>query len=88
MFVQHHVERFGLFTIIVLGECINGVLHGFQEKHTPVGLSYLLGLLALLTAMSLQWIYFNVDGESRYCIGRSDAIISIFLILFCLCSTV
>lgn len=65
---QHHVERFGLFTIIVLGECINGTMHGFHELPTQVRLPFLLGVLALLSAVCIQWIYFNQDGRASYCV--------------------
>ncbi|HEU0291348.1 MAG TPA: low temperature requirement protein A [Anaerolineales bacterium] len=59
------VERFGLFTIIVLGEVIVGVVSGVAE-HSH--LSWLVGgsgLLGMLIAIGLWWIYFDfVSGHS------------------------
>jgi len=58
------VERFGLFTIIVLGEVIVGVVSGVAE-HTH--LSWLAGgsaFLGMLIAIGLWWVYFDfVSGR-------------------------
>jgi low temperature requirement protein LtrA len=53
------VERFGLFTIIVLGEVIVGVVQGVAGHHH---LSWLVGgtaALGMLIAIGLWWIYFD-----------------------------
>jgi len=53
------VERFGLFTIIVLGEVIVGVVGGVSEHHH---LSWLVGgtaALGTLIAIGLWWVYFD-----------------------------
>jgi low temperature requirement protein LtrA len=53
------VERFGLFTIIVLGEVIVRVVGGVSEHHH---LSWLVGgtaALGTLIAIGLWWIYFD-----------------------------
>jgi low temperature requirement protein LtrA len=53
------VERFGLFTIIVLGEVIVGVVSGVAEHPH---LSWRVGgtaLLGMLLAIGLWWIYFD-----------------------------
>jgi low temperature requirement protein LtrA len=59
------VERFGLFTIIVLGEVIVGVVSGVAEHPH---LSWLAGgsaFLGMLIAIGLWWIYFDfVYGRS------------------------
>jgi low temperature requirement protein LtrA len=59
------VERFGLFTIIVLGEVIVGVVSGVAEHPH---LSWLAGgsaFLGMLIAIGLWWIYFDfVSGRS------------------------
>jgi low temperature requirement protein LtrA len=59
------VERFGLFTIIVLGEVIVGVVSGVAEH---AHLSWLAGStasLGMLIAIGLWWIYFDfVSGRS------------------------
>lgn len=59
----HHLpERFGLFTIIVLGEAFIKVITG-AEGHTLHLENAFYGALALIIAASLWWIYFdNIDG--------------------------
>jgi low temperature requirement protein LtrA len=58
------VERFGLFTIIVLGEVIVGVVSGLAEHPH---LSWLAGnsaFLGMIIAIGLWWIYFDfVSGR-------------------------
>ena len=54
------VERFGLFTIIVLGEVIVGVVSGVAEHPH---LSWLAGgtaFLGMMIAIGLWWIYFDI----------------------------
>ncbi len=53
------VERFDLFTIIVLGEVIVGVVRGVAGHHS---LSWTVGgiaALGMLTAIALWWLYFD-----------------------------
>jgi low temperature requirement protein LtrA len=58
------IERFGLFTIIVLGEVIVGVVTGVAEHPH---LSWLAGgsaILGMMIAIGLWWIYFDfVSGR-------------------------
>ncbi len=58
------VERFGTFTIIVLGEVIIGVVRGAAESP---GLSWRIGgiaFLGMLIAIGLWWVYFDfVSGR-------------------------
>ena len=51
-------ERFGLFTIIVLGESIVGVISGVARNHeaTAVGITAVLGLAL---AFGIWWVYFD-----------------------------
>jgi len=56
-------ERFGLFTIIVLGETIVGVVSGLTEVHHLTWQTGLLGLLGMALAFGLWWLYF--DGVSH-----------------------
>jgi len=59
------VERFGLFTIIVLGEVIIGVVTGVTEHHE---LNWLIGgtaALGTLIAIGLWWIYFDLISHHR-----------------------
>jgi low temperature requirement protein LtrA len=53
------VERFGLFTIIVLGELIVSVVQGLIELHH---LNWLVGgtaVLGMMIAIGVWWIYFD-----------------------------
>ena len=58
------VERFGLFTMIVLGEVIVGVVSGVAEH---AHLSWLAGgtaIMGMLIAIGLWWVYFDyVSGR-------------------------
>jgi low temperature requirement protein LtrA len=56
------VERFGLFTIIVLGEVVFGVVSGLSATgHDLVTIA--TGLVALLVGFGLWWIYFDLVGR-------------------------
>lgn len=55
------VERFGLFTLIVLGEVVFGVVAGLSKADhdaTTIG----TGLVALIVGFGLWWLYFDVVG--------------------------
>jgi low temperature requirement protein LtrA len=55
------VERFGLFTIIVLGEVVFGVVAGLSvAEHDAVTIA--TGILALGIGFGFWWIYFDVVG--------------------------
>jgi low temperature requirement protein LtrA len=56
------VERFGAFTIIVLGEVILGVVAGLRAVD-PDPLTILTGILALVIGLGLWWIYFDLVGR-------------------------
>jgi len=56
------VERFGLFTIIVLGEVILGVVTGLSEAG-PDPLTIATGSLAMVIGFGFWWIYFDVVGR-------------------------
>lgn len=60
---EHLPERFGLFTIIVLGEAIIAVVNGVAEQkwHLPSAITAILGFSI---AFSLWWIYFENVGSS------------------------
>ena len=61
---EHLPERFGLFTLIVLGEAVVAVVKGVSE----VDWNWMNGMCAVFRftiAFSLWWIYFdNVDGST------------------------
>jgi len=56
------VERFGLFTIIVLGEVIFGVVDGLSAAG-PDALTIATGSLAMVIGFGLWWIYFDLVGR-------------------------
>jgi low temperature requirement protein LtrA len=59
------VERFGLLTIIVLGEVIVGVVQGVAGQHH---LSWLVGAtaaLGMLIAIGVWWVYFDFVSQHR-----------------------
>jgi low temperature requirement protein LtrA len=58
----HHIaERYGLFTIIVLGECVLAATTAIQSSFTANGVStslVLVGIGSLLLLFGLWWLYF------------------------------
>lgn len=55
------VERFGTFTIIVLGEVVFGVVDGLaQSPHDFTAIA--TGMIALVVGFGFWWIYFDVVG--------------------------
>jgi low temperature requirement protein LtrA len=56
------VERFGLFTIIVLGELILSVVTGLSEAG-PDAVTIVTGSLAMVVGFGLWWIYFDLVGR-------------------------
>lgn len=60
---EHLPERFGLFTIIVLGEAIIAVVNGVSEQQWDTQ-SAISAVFGFCIAFSLWWIYFeNVSGS-------------------------
>ncbi len=56
------VERFGLFTIIVLGEVVFGVVEGMSIAEQDLK-TVSTGVLALLVGFGFWWMYFDVIGR-------------------------
>jgi low temperature requirement protein LtrA len=56
------VERFGLFTIIVLGEVVLGVVAGLSAAERDAK-TILTGMLALSLGFGFWWIYFDLVGR-------------------------
>ena len=54
------IERFGLFVIIVLGEVIVGAVNGMADLDPITADGVVIGLLGLLVAIGLWWIYFDL----------------------------
>lgn len=55
------VERFGTFTIIVLGEVVFGVVNGLSLTHHDIR-TISTGMIALVVGFGFWWIYFDVVG--------------------------
>jgi low temperature requirement protein LtrA len=56
------VERFGLFTIIVLGEVVLAVVTGLSAAGTDA-LTIVTGSLAMVIGFGFWWIYFDLVGR-------------------------
>jgi low temperature requirement protein LtrA len=54
------VERMGLFVIIVLGEVIVGAVNGMADLHPLDTHGIVVGLLGVVVAIGLWWIYFDL----------------------------
>ena len=61
--VSHLPERFGLFTILVLGESIAAVVAGVEDEEWALASSS-VGVAGVVMATSLWWVYFdNLEGS-------------------------
>jgi len=58
------VERFNLFTIIVLGEVVVGVVVGLSHVSGDL-LAIATGILALFVGLGFWWIYFDIVGDRK-----------------------
>ena len=71
----HHVaERYGLFTIILLGESVLAATIGVQEALAESGVSGTLVLVssaALVTLFALWWLYFLEPAGEGLAVNRS-----------------
>jgi low temperature requirement protein LtrA len=56
------VERFGLFTIVVLGEFVFGVVDGLSVPERDA-LTITTGMIALVIGFGFWWIYFDLVGR-------------------------
>ena len=63
---HHNAERYGLFTLIVLGESVLAATVAFQhaidERHTNVTL-YLTAAAGLVTVFAMWWLYFAKPAQ-------------------------
>ena len=58
------IERFGAFTIIVLGETLTGVVAGLARE--PVSaLTLAVGLVAVVVSFGAWWTYFDFTGHRQ-----------------------
>ena len=66
---SHVVERWGLFTIIVLGESVAATVNGASTVGFQIDTA-LIGILGLLLIFAYWWIYFeNTDGSALKGLG-------------------
>ncbi|HEX7136099.1 MAG TPA: low temperature requirement protein A [Iamia sp.] len=67
LFHPHHIEeRYGLFTILVLGESLLSATVGFQQALDSRGVSVemvVIGLSGLVLAFGCWWLYFDHPGH-------------------------
>jgi low temperature requirement protein LtrA len=56
------VERFGLFTIIVLGEVVFGVVDGLSTPERDA-ITITTGMIALVIGFGFWWLYFDLVGR-------------------------
>jgi len=76
------VERFGLFTIIVLGEVIIGIVSGVNEHHDLTWRVGITAALGMLIAIGLWWIYFDLVSHHRPLRNIGIVFIWLYLHLF------
>ena len=69
------VERFGLFTIIVLGEVVVGVVSGLRDHHHLTWEIAAVALIGILIAAGLWWVYFDFISH-RIPIAKSSKVVS------------
>jgi low temperature requirement protein LtrA len=56
------IERFGLLTIIVLGETLTGVVNGLASQPVSAG-TLSVGLIAVVVGFGAWWTYFDFAGH-------------------------
>ena len=65
---RHIAERYGLFTLIVLGESVGAATVGFQsaiDSGQPLGDLAGIAVGGLLVVFSMWWLYFDEPGGER-----------------------
>lgn len=77
--ISHLPERMGLFTLIVLGESIVGIVNGMTEQVWNI-YSVIEASLGLCISFSLWWLYFDSTGRLPIQILREKGRISLYLI--------
>lgn len=72
----HLPERYGLFTIILLGESVVGVMHGMQSQEYWSPWAASAAILALVLLFLVWWWYFDgVDAvRERFVRSSTDAV--------------
>lgn len=65
------VERFGLFTIIVLGEVVVGVVDGISDAERSA-IAIATGMIGLMIGFAFWWTYFDFVGDRHPRTGSSS----------------
>lgn len=73
-------ERLGLFTIIIFGEVVLGVINGTMTEHHPNVITWVQFVLAISIVFSLWWLFFTIISDKECKPGLVNA--SIFQLLF------
>jgi low temperature requirement protein LtrA len=73
------VERLGLLMIIVLGEVIVGAVNGMADIEVLGGEGIIIGLLGVLVAIGLWWIYFDLVSHRQPISSRSQLWLNLHL---------
>jgi len=73
------VERLGLLMIIVLGEVIVGAVNGMADIEVLGGGGIVIGLLGVLVAIGLWWIYFDLVSHREPISSRSQLWLNLHL---------
>jgi len=66
-------ERLGLFTIIVFGELVLGVVNGISATHLPDYLTWINFALALSIVFALWWVFFTLISNREAKKGFANA---------------
>lgn len=71
----HLPERFGLFTLILLGEAVVAVMHGMKSQHEWTWLAASSAFSGMALLFLLWWWYFDVAAAAseRFVRSRQDA---------------
>lgn len=69
----HLPERFGLFTLILLGESVIAVMHGMEHQEFWSPIAAALALIGMGIAFAVWWGYFHLVGASKEQRVRSHA---------------
>jgi len=77
--ISHLPERMGLFTLIVLGESIVGIVTGMTQQNWDV-YSATVASLGLCISFSLWWLYFDSSGRLPIRILQQKGNIAIYYI--------
>ncbi|HSF52044.1 MAG TPA: low temperature requirement protein A, partial [Nitrososphaeraceae archaeon] len=77
--ISHLPERMGLFTLIVLGEAIAGIITGMTDQVWNI-YSVTVASLGLCISFSLWWLYFDSSGRLPIHILKEKGSIAIYYI--------